>query len=432
MADKSNEPENILPPSLGAFLVERRAEQFSFLSALVRTNSENPPGETAAVSEKLTGLLENLEFAIDARPVDVDAAAAQGREVFDNLVVSLPFGDEPSAGPTLVLTAHLDTAPAGDDWTRDPQGAEIDEGHMYGRGVSDGKGDLAAYVYALAALRACAADLVGRVDIHVTFDGATGGELGVKYLLACGDQPPNFAIVPGAARAIGTTVTGVLDLDVVIKGAPAPAGVPQAGADALEAAASVLSALYKYRDGLRKRKSEVEGIGSPTLVITEIRGGDGALTVPDRVTLLVDRRLLPEEDAGAVENELTNIIGRAVGAVSGVVVRVRRRRLLPAVLPGDAVTPLLDALSRAGKLLDDRRPAVYGAAYETPARDFAAAGVPVVMYGAGQVAAGSHMATRADEALELDDLRVATEVLAVALADLLRPVKGAQASSSDP
>jgi succinyl-diaminopimelate desuccinylase len=429
MADKSNEPENITPPSLGSFLVERRAEQFSFLSSLVRTNSENPPGETVAMAEKLTQLLNDMEFSVEAHPVDADAAAAQSRGAFENLVVSVPFGDESSAGPTIVLAAHMDTPPAGADWTRDPQGAEIDDGRMYGRGVSDGKGDLAAYVYALAALRECAAGLVGRVDIQVTFDGATGGDLGVKSLLDSGDQAPNFAIVPGAARAIGSTVTGVLDLDVVIKGASAPAGVPQAGADALEAAASVLAALYKYRDGLRGQKSEVEGIGSPTLVVTEIRGGDGALTVPDRVTLLVDRRLLPEEDAAVVENGLTNIIGRAVAAVSGVVGRVRRRRLLPAVLPGDAVAPLLDALSRAGKQVEDRRPAVYGAAFETLARDFAAAGVPVVLYGAGRVGGGrdgggGHMATRADEALELDDLRVATEVLAVALADLLRPVKG--------
>jgi succinyl-diaminopimelate desuccinylase len=163
-------------------------------------------------------------------------------------------------------------------------------------------------------------------------------------------------------------------------------------------------------------------------VVTEIRGGAGALAVPDRVTLLVDRRLLPEEDPKAVESELTNIIGRAAAPVPGVVCRVRRRRLLPAVLPGDEVKPLVEKLRAAGQEVVGERPAVYGAAFETSARDFAAAGVPVVMYGAGGVGASGHMATRPDEALTLDDLRIATEVLANVIVELL----GGHSPPNDP
>ncbi len=425
MADDKPEPTPESPPGLRDYLVARRAEQFAFLSALVRINSENPPGNTAAVVEKLAELFVGQDLTVNHRPVDTDAALALGRAPYDNMVVCLEFGDDPSAGPMLVLACHADTAPAGQDWTHDPQGAVIDGGRMFGRGVSDGKGDLAAYVYAMLAVRDCARGLQGRVELQVGFDGASGGDLGPHRMLAEAERMPDFAIVPGAARAIGTTATGVLDLDVSIKGVPAPAGAPQTGADALEGAAAVLNALYRHRDTLSARTSEVEGIGSPTLVVTEIRGGEGALAVPGEVTMLVDRRLLPEEDANAVESEVTNIIGRAAAPVQGVVCRVRRRRLLPAVVPGEEVSKLRDLLSKAGDSVTEERPAIYGAAFETSARDFAAAGVPVVMYGAGSVGAGGHMATRPDEAVVLDDLRVATEVLANTIVELL----GGQAPS---
>ena len=55
----------------------------------------------------------------------------------------------------------------------------------------------------------------------------------------------------------------------------------------------------------------------------------------------------------------------------------------------------------------------------TDARHYTAAGVPAVLYGAGPrtlVEANGH---RADEKLALDDLHKATEVVALALADLL-------------
>lgn len=416
MTEKSNAA---LDDSLRAYLVSRRAEQFSFLSNIVRVNSENPPGDVGTLVDKLDRLLGAMDLSVQRRPVDGERAAALGRAPYDNLVVALDFGDAPTTGPKIVLAAHADTLPAGPGWTRAPQGATIDDGRMYGRGASDGKGDLAAYVFAMIALRDCTEGLTGRVELQITFDGAIGGALGFQHLLAVGGDRPDYAVVPGVADAVGTTATGVLDLDVDVVGRAAPAGVPQGGADALEATAAILSELYRHRDTLEKRRSTTDGIGTPTLVVTEVRGGDGALSVPDRVRLLVDRRLLPEEDPRAVQSELTNLIGHAVVSVPGVVCKVRRRRLLPAVVPGTATAPLIACLRDAVENLGEPRPDVYGTAYETPAREFAAAGVPVAMYGAGRAESAGRTAVHADESVELDTIRVATEALSLALANLL-------------
>jgi len=71
-------------------------------------------------------------------------------------------------GPTLLLDAHCDTvgiAP-GSTWTRDPFGAEIDGGYLYGRGAADMKGALAAMIHAAAAADRSA--MAGRVAVSAT------------------------------------------------------------------------------------------------------------------------------------------------------------------------------------------------------------------------------------------------------------------------
>jgi len=397
------------------FLIARRADQFAFLTALVRISCENPPGVTAAARERIVALLSALGLPVSLHKVPDETAAAYGYEGLGNLVIRREFGD----GPTLALSAHVDTEPAGANWSTDPLGATIKDGRMFGRGVSDGKGDLAAYVFALLAAQEFADKLTGAIEIHVTFDGGSGGELGARWLLEEEISRPTWAIVPGSAHAVGTAATGVLNLAVEVKGRVAPAGRPQSGADALEAVSYALSSLYRHRDSLVETTSDIPGIDSPTLVVTEISGGAGPLSVPDQVRLLIDRRLLPEENVDAVEAEITNLIGRAVVRVPGVVCAVRRERLLPAIVADPGMALLAESIQgHAGRVLD-MDVQTYGVAHETAARHYAHGGVPAFLYGVGPAAVDALNTTGPDECLVLDDLRIATEVLAAVISDWL-------------
>ena len=62
---------------------------------------------------------------------------------------------------------------------------------------------------------------------------------------------------------------------------------------------------------------------------------------------------------------------------------------------------------------------IIGVPLYTDARHYAAAGIPIVLYGAARAPFGSQR-TNADENLRLDDLRAATKIVALAVADLLR------------
>ena len=79
------------------------------------------------------------------------------------------------------------------------------------------------------------------IELHVSFDGDSGGGHGAKWLLSEEIVKPDMVIAGGSARAVATQSTGILVLDVDIRGAAVPAYAPSAGHDAMEAANQALT-----------------------------------------------------------------------------------------------------------------------------------------------------------------------------------------------
>ena len=156
--------------------------------------------------------------------------------------------------------------------------------------------DFATYAFALLALKDNPAGLDGTVELHLTYDEETGGFLGPEWLLEQGISKPDLAISAGFSYAVVTAHNGVLHLEVTVHGRQAHAAMPESGADALQAATGVLTALHAERKRLAKRKSKQAGIGSPKLTVGLISGGINTNVVPDRIVMRLDRRLIPEEN----------------------------------------------------------------------------------------------------------------------------------------
>ncbi len=396
------------------FLAGARDRQTDFLAGLVRAPSDNPPGDCAPHAERAAALLEGLGLAVERHPVPAALVQANGMRSATNLIVRRRFGD----GPVVALNAHGDVVPPGEGWTRDPYGAEVAEGWMYGRGVAVSKSDFATYAFALLALEAAGLRR-GTVELHLTYDEEAGGEIGPKWLLEEGLSKPDLAIAAGFSYAVVTAHNGCLHLEVEVAGRSAHAALPMTGVDALEAATAVLNALYAHRRGYAATRSAVPGIGSPQLTVGLIRGGINTNVVPDRVTLRLDRRMIPEESPEAVEQDLRTVIAAAAAAFPQARVEVRRillaRPLTP--LPGtDRLAAVLCA--HASRVMGEPVEAK-GVPLYTDARHYAAAGVPIALFGAGPRSIEEANAHRADERLPLSDLFKATEVVALALSDLL-------------
>jgi acetylornithine deacetylase/succinyl-diaminopimelate desuccinylase-like protein len=399
------------------FLTEQRPAQARFLAELVRVPSDNPPGDCAPHGERAAALIEALGLTVERHPVPESLARGCGMVSATNLVVRHRFGD----GPVVALNAHGDVVPPGDGWTQDPYGAAVVDGWMYGRGAAVSKSDFATYIWALLALRAQGGALGGTVELHFTYDEESGGEIGPALLLREGISKPDLAIGAGFSYAVVNAHNGCLHLEIQVDGRSAHAAMPQTGIDALEAANAVLTALYAWRPSLAARTSRIAGIGSPQLTVGLIHGGINTNVVPDRVTLRLDRRIIPEERPAEAEAELRGIVAHAMAAFPQASATVRRILLAAPLVPqpgADRLTALLCA--RATAAMGEPVTAT-GVPLYTDARHYAAAGVPTVLYGAGPHSIQEANAHRADERVPLDDLFRATEVVALALHDLLAP-----------
>ncbi len=404
--------------TIRSFLERSRDAQTLFLAELVKIPSDNPPGDCAGHAEVAAGLLHGLGFEVERHPVPDLLVKTHGMVSCTNLVVRRRFGE----GPVVALNAHGDVVPPGEGWTQDPYGAGVVDGWMYGRGVAVSKSDFATYAYALLALEAAAAagaPIGGTVELHFTYDEEAGGEIGPHWLLEAGISRPDFAVGASFSYSVVTAHNGCLHLEIEVNGRSAHAAMPFTGIDALEIANEIMTAIYQYRTGLADRVSEIPGIGSPQATVGLIRGGINTNVVPDRVTLRLDRRMIPEENPAEVEEELRALVNRVMephGEATAVVRRILLAEPLVALEGGKHLTELF--CQHATRIMGEPVTA-QGVPLYTDARHYTAAGIPVVLYGAGPHSIEEANAHRADERLPLDDLYKATEVVALALFDLL-------------
>ncbi len=402
--------------AIHAYLDRQREAQVRFLAELVKVPSDNPLGDCDAHAARTAELLEGLGFEVERHAVPAERVKQNGMISATNLIVRRRFGE----GPVIALNAHGDVVPPGEGWTRDPYGAEVVDGWMYGRGVAVSKSDIATYAFALRALEDVARPSRGTIELHITYDEEAGGEIGPGLILGEGLSKPDLALGAGFSYAVVNAHNGCLHLEVEVNGRSAHAAMPFTGVDALEAATAILSALYAWRKGLAGRVSATPGIGSPQLTVGLIKGGINTNVVPDRVTFRLDRRMIPEENSAEVERALRAVIEEAAKAMPQARVGIRRILLAEPLVPlpgGERMTEIL--CGHASRVMGETIVAK-GVPLYTDARHYAAAGVPTVLYGAGPRTIEEANAHRADERLPLVDLRKATEVIALTLADLLR------------
>ena len=404
-----------LRPAITAYVHANRDAMTVLLAEVVKIPSDNPPGDCAPHAARTAELLEALGLIVERHPVPAETAHAHGMVSATNLIIRRTFG---TGGPTIALNAHGDVVPPGDGWTTDPYGAEIRDGWLYGRGAAVSKSDISTYTFALLALDHAGTSLNGTVELHITYDEESGGEIGPALLLAEGLSKPDIALGAGFSYGVTQAHNGCLHLEVEVTGRSAHAAKPFTGIDALECATQILAALYAWRGNLAARASAIPGIGAPQLTIGLISGGINTNVVPDRISFRLDRRIVPEENPASVEAELRDVISLAAAAHPA---RVKIHRLLLATpltpLPGSqALTALLCA--HATRVMGEPVIAA-GVPLYTDARHYAAAGIPVILYGAGPRSIEEANAHRADERVPLADLHRATEVVALTLADYL-------------
>ncbi len=402
------------------WIEEHEEDLVAFLKKLVQTPSDNPAGDCLPIANTLEKQLHELGFEnVSLLKIEEESVKANGMISLANVLGTAVFGD--GEGINVVLNAHGDVVPPGLGWSVDPYGGEIIDGKMYGRGVAVSKSDIAAYTYAVLALKQIEEQLSGRVDLAFTFDEETGGEIGPKWLLDRGHIKPDQAIVAGFTYSAVNAHNGCLHFEIKTTGKSAHAALPHTGIDAIEATSKIVNALYDYRKTLAEKKSSIPGIDFPTLNVGLISGGINTNVVPDECTIRVDRRLIPEEEFAAAETEFREIVHQAVSDIPGIKIEIRKILHAKSFGPVPEDTPLVQSLAANWKsvLKEDGELLVHGVPLYTDARHFFAAGIPTIMFGVGPKVLEEANGHRADENIRLSDLQAATKIIACTLYDLL-------------
>jgi acetylornithine deacetylase/succinyl-diaminopimelate desuccinylase-like protein len=165
-------------------------------------------------------------------------------------------------------------------------------------------------------------------------------------------------------------------IELETRGKAAHGARPELGRNAVHAMADIVKLLEEgYAAQLRKRRHPL--LGRPTVSVGVIRGGSQPNIVPDTCTVQVDRRTLPGETEGLVWREIRRLLRRR-----GLRARLRNVRGGPCpALETDWRDPWVQTLMQAAR---QSRPV--GVDYFCDAAVLAAAGIPSVVFGPGDIA----------------------------------------------
>ena len=391
-------------------------EQVAFLQGVIGIPTDTPPGNNAPHADAVAHMVKTYGWTAEKHAVPAQTVRDYGMESITNLIIRRPYA---AGGPTIALNAHGDVVPPGEGWTHAPYGGEIEDGFIYGRAAAVSKSDFATYIFAVRALEALGAPLKGALELHFTYDEEFGGLLGPGWLLEQKLTRPDLVIAAGFSYNIVTAHNACLQLEITVHGKSGHGAMPETGHDALQAATRILNAIYGQLPELKKIKSSVAGIDSPTMLVGRIDGGTNTNVVPGRVVMKMDRRMIPEEDPAAVEAQVRALIEQAVDGLPGIRLEIRRLLLSHALRPLPGGAQLVATLQKHGCEVMGEEITAQGTPLYADARLYGEHGIPAVLYGAGPRTVPESNAKKADEKLALDDLRKATKVVALTLLDFL-------------
>jgi succinyl-diaminopimelate desuccinylase len=322
-------------------LKENRVDLVSTLRDFVKIDTQVPPGLNydvfcEALSGKLTSIgLESSVYEASEKYLDMSGAEHLKLEgPRSNLVARLKGM---GGGPTMHISAHIDTAPIqADGWSHDPLGGDLTDsspygrssydsggGHIWGRGVCDDKGPLAAAVLAIQAIRQGGVKLRGDLVLTANCDEEIGGVAGLGYLIREGIVQADYGLqLDGDLKSINLAAQGRTRFLIRTFGKAYHGQVPILGVNAIEKMSKINVALTRYwRNVLLMRNVETPGIElphevrdvgidrlTPMLNIGTIRGGVQGATVPDLCEEEVLRCMTPDEDPEEVHRELVRVI----------------------------------------------------------------------------------------------------------------------------
>ena len=376
-----------------------REELVLLARELVRIPSVYRPEETDGNEARVAGFvadyLERAGFEVKTEEV------APGRPN----VWAVWEGDRP--GKNLLFEAHMDVVTEGsaEDWNHPPFGAERDGGRIYGRGACDTKGNLAAAVMAVRAVKDAGVPFPGSLILCHPVD-EEGMMAGIKAFIERGhaDRVNAAVICEPEENQLCIKQKGALRVEVTLRGTMAHGAMPQSGVNPVTRAARFVVAVEELEREEIGRHGEDPFLGYPSLTPTILMGPDCGEpqinVIPASAYVALDIRTVPDQSHRDLVERLEGIIARLASEDPDfdATLEVIEERP-PTETPKDE--PLVRAMARAYGNLTGEEPTYNGVPGATDGTFLHAwAGIPIVTTGAGDREIPHH----ADEWVDEEEL----------------------------
>jgi succinyl-diaminopimelate desuccinylase len=270
-----------------------QAEVTTFLQTLVSVPSCDPPGDEAEVArivhEQMLALGINSEMD-EFQPGRINVLGrVKGTGVKQ----------------AMVFSAHLDTVPVGtQSWDFPPFAGDVVSGQLRGRGSSDMKSAVAAFIFAAAEIAARDEPLAGDIILAFTA-GESSNCLGAKRFVEQGLQDEIGAFLCGEPSTLDiiTVEKAILWLDVEAVGEIGHVS-GAAGVNAIELMAESLLKLRQFEFNLPPHPL----LSPPTLNVGRITGGSAVNVTPDHCHAEVDVRFSPGVDHLEIVDRIQGVL----------------------------------------------------------------------------------------------------------------------------
>ena len=199
--------------------------------------------------------------------------------------------------PTVVLNSHHDTVKVGEGWSKDPFGAEVEDGKLYGRGSNDAGGALVSLVGVFC--KVYEDELPYNLMLIASGEEENFGPNGVSAVLATYDIQPDLAIIGEPTEMhIAIAEKGLIVIDGVVKG--------ESGHAARDTG---VNALYLAIEDIDRIKSHnwdrpSHHLGMTTTKVTQISAGSQHNVIPDSCAYVIDCRVNEQYTLHEVINTL--------------------------------------------------------------------------------------------------------------------------------
>lgn len=309
-----------------------------------------------------------------------------------------------SGSGALCFEAHTDTVTV-EEMEIDPFVPFVRDGKLYGRGSEDDKGSVAVMMYILKLLKEH--NITPYSDIY--FCAAADEEYsyrGVARLLE--DKLPFDAAIVGEGTSghIVRACMGNVRFKIISRGVQAHSSHPWYGRNAILAMGDIIHELKeKLLPMYEQRKHPL--LGSPTFVISLIKGGKQINFVPEYCEIQIDRRTLPGETFEDVRKEVTDCLRELLEQHPEYEVEIQAPFTWDYSMEVPESAHIVKVASAAcDHILGNHE--IEGGHYSCDATKFPLVGIPAIVMGPGNI----RKAHTNDEYVEIEDLVNVAEVFA--------------------